>query len=87
MLENMACANPCVGADAMAIPEFLKDGQNGFLFRPFDSSECAEKIVKALEMKEGARKKMAKNARQTAEKYSIPACTDKLLDAYDEVLH
>jgi len=86
MLENMACGNSCVAADAMAIPEILKEGENGFLFTPFDSDECAEKIVKALEMPQASRKKMEKNARKTAEKYSIPACTDTLLDAYDEVI-
>lgn len=84
LLEAMACGKPVVGANAMAIPEAVHDGKNGFLFRPFDERDCAEKIEKALHVKNYS--SLSKNARKTAEQFSIPASTTKLLGAYDKLL-
>ena len=87
LLEAMACGKPVVGADAMAIPEAIREGKNGFLFAPGDEGECAEKITRVLSMKKGAYARMAVNARKTAEQFSIPKSTSKMLDVYAELLH
>src|SRR3989338_1393442 len=86
LLEAMACGKPVVGARAMAIPEAVRENKNGFLFAPGDEGECAEKIVKILTMKKSARARMAGNARKTAEQYSIPKSTSKMLEVYGELL-
>lgn len=81
VLEAMACGVPVAGADYGAIPDFVKDGYNGYLFNADSASDCAETIIKALRNKSSA---MRGNARKTAEKYSVQRCTDALLRAYGE---
>lgn len=86
LLEAMACGKPVVGANSTAIPEAVRNGRNGFLFKPGDERECAEQITKVLGMKKSAYARMSKNARATALEFSIPKSTTKLLKVYDQVL-
>jgi glycosyltransferase involved in cell wall biosynthesis len=81
-LEAMACGLPVAGADYLAIPDFVKDGYNGYLFDPFDVDDCAEKIVKTI----GNRKKLRKGAIATGEKYALRKCTADLAEVYYKVL-
>ncbi len=82
VLEAMACGKPVAGANYRAIPEFVKNGQNGYLFNPDSSRNCAEAIVKCLE--EDPDLKIG--ARSTAEMYSIEKCTRRLVKVYNNVL-
>jgi 1,2-diacylglycerol 3-alpha-glucosyltransferase len=86
VLESMACGTPVVGANSMAIPETIKDKQNGLLFAPMEEDDCAEKILDMLQMQAKYRNTMRENARKTAESYSIARMTDVLLKAYAKVL-
>ncbi len=86
LLEAMACERVCVGARSLAIPELIKHGSNGYLFRPFDARDCEEQLLKALELKDSQKKKLLKNARNTAVEYSIQKSTEKLVEAYKRVL-
>ena len=86
LLEAMACGKPVVGARAMAIPESVHEGKNGFLFTPGDERECAEKIVRVLKASKSDYSRLSKNARATAEKYSISKSTSRLLKVYEELL-
>lgn len=51
-MEAMASGLPVVAADAMALPHLVHDGENGFLFRAGDATDCANKIEKALRLPE-----------------------------------
>jgi glycosyltransferase involved in cell wall biosynthesis len=44
-IESMAIGLPCVAADARANSEMILHGKNGYLFKPFDAVDCAEKIL------------------------------------------
>lgn len=78
VLEAFASGKPVAAANARALPEFVKDGYNGFLFKPKNPRDCACAILKAVSAGELIRK----NARKTAEKYSVERCTDRLLAVY-----
>jgi 1,2-diacylglycerol 3-alpha-glucosyltransferase len=82
VLEAMACGKPVAGANFRAIPEFVHDDQNGYLFDPDDKAECAEAIVGCLENAQNLRY----GARATAEKYSIEKCTRQLVSVYKNVI-
>ncbi|MDP2594272.1 MAG: glycosyltransferase [bacterium] len=45
-MEAMATGLPVVGARAVALPELIHHGENGFLFEPSNSAELAEQLVK-----------------------------------------
>jgi len=79
-LEAMASGTPVVAARAKAIPEFVKDGKNGYLFKPNDAKEFAEKILMAIENKELGRK-----AFEYAKRYSIEKMAGKLIKIYEEM--
>lgn len=49
-MEAMASALPVVGADAMALPHLIHDGDNGFLFEPNNVSDLATKLERVLTM-------------------------------------
>ena len=49
IMEAMACGTPVVAAPAVAIPDFIKDGENGFLMEN-NSPECiAKNVIRALD--------------------------------------
>ncbi|UJP09770.1 glycosyltransferase [Microbacterium sp. KUDC0406] len=47
-MEAMASALPVVGADAVALPHLVHDGENGYLFEPGNVDDLAEKITRVL---------------------------------------
>lgn len=86
LLEAMACGVPCVGARALAVPEAVRDGFNGFLFKPGDEEDCARKILRVLQAPPREARRLSKNARATAFKYSADECVGELLEVYEKVL-
>jgi glycosyltransferase involved in cell wall biosynthesis len=49
-MEALASGLPVVGANAMALPHLIHDGENGFLYEPGDIEEFAEKLTRVLTM-------------------------------------
>lgn len=81
-LEAMATGLPVAGARALAIPDFVKDGYNGYLFSPRDVRGCAEAIVKTIK----DRKRLRKGAIETARKHSLKECTNALVSIYESIV-
>jgi glycosyltransferase involved in cell wall biosynthesis len=79
--EAMACGTPVAGANALAIPEMIDEGKDGYLFEPGNSEELAD-IIRGF--RPSAR--MRKNARKHALEFSIQKTTDKLEQFYGRVL-
>lgn len=57
-MEAMASGLPIVGANAMALPHLIHDGENGFLFSPGDVRELAQKLERVLTMPQKERDAM-----------------------------
>ncbi len=81
ILESMAAGLPCIGADCLAIPDAIMEGKNGFLFRPYDFVECANKIEKLLGSS-ALRKKLGNNSVKTVQKYSVEGIASQTLALY-----
>jgi 1,2-diacylglycerol 3-alpha-glucosyltransferase len=77
LLEAMASGTPVAGMRRRAIPEFVHDGHNGTLF---EESSCADGIRRCL----GDLDRLRRNSMATAKEFSSEACTDRLLQAYEE---
>ena len=50
-MEAMATALPVVGADAMALPHLIHDGENGYLFEPNNVDDLVVKLTQVLTMR------------------------------------
>lgn len=48
IIESFSVGTPVVGTNATAIPEIIRDGQDGFLFRKGDKSDLAKKVIQML---------------------------------------
>ncbi|MGC8816624.1 MAG: glycosyltransferase [Candidatus Hadarchaeum sp.] len=73
VLEAMACGCPVIGANSLAIPEFIKDGKNGYLFEPGNVAQLAEILNSYVPSQ-----KMQNQALKTGKKFSVVECTKKL---------
>lgn len=80
VLEAMACNLPCIGSDAVGIPEAVRPGETGFLVPPGDSEEIA-RAVRHLAEDEPMRARMGMQAGSwVRENFSRPACMDRLAE-------
>ncbi len=82
-MEAMASGKPVAGANYRAIPEYVQNGKNGFLFDPDNPEDCADAIVKCLNLHS---EDVKVYARKTAEEYSIEKCADRLTRVYEYCL-
>lgn len=82
IVEGMACDCPVLGADYLAIPETVINNKNGLLFRLHDWRDLKNKSELLLYDKK-LRKRLAKNARKTAEKNTIKKRTKELVALYN----
>ncbi|NPA58378.1 MAG: glycosyltransferase family 4 protein, partial [Aquificae bacterium] len=67
----MASGKVVISTDAGGIPEYLKDGYNGFLAKVGDWKSLKEKMEKALSLSEEEYRRIGENAVKTARKYSF----------------
>jgi 1,2-diacylglycerol 3-alpha-glucosyltransferase len=81
-LEAMSASTPVLLADAMALPHLVKDGENGYLFRPNDSDDLAAKITHVLSLPLEERALMGKASRSMVEPHSIDGVLRKFEDLY-----
>jgi glycosyltransferase involved in cell wall biosynthesis len=81
IVESMACGCPVIGAKSLAIPELVKDGENGYLFEAGSTEELTE-ILKTFQPS----KQLRACAVETAQRFSVEKCTEKLEKFYTSVV-
>jgi 1,2-diacylglycerol 3-alpha-glucosyltransferase len=80
-LEAMACGLPVACANARALADYVKDGENGFLFNN-SVEECIEALKKGLEAGDDIRE----NAMATAKEFSVETFTSRMSSLYNDVI-
>lgn len=85
VLEAMATRMAVIGADKMALPELIKDGVNGFLFKPGSEKMLSEKILKLIKS-DKLREKMAANSLELVKLHSINLTIEKTEKIYSELI-
>jgi len=70
LIEAMASGCACIATDVPGNIGLIQDGANGLLVNPKDSNALEKAIIRIL-MDEELRMKLGKNARMTAERFSI----------------
>ena len=82
LIEAMACGCPVIASNAGGIPDIVKDGVVGFLFRKGDYMDLREKLKRILS-DECLRKEMSLNARKYVEEnYSWRVIAEKISYIY-----
>ncbi|MDR0777949.1 MAG: glycosyltransferase [Methanomassiliicoccaceae archaeon] len=80
VLEALSCGLPVACADGGAFINYIKNGENGFLF-----GEGAEECANAIRSCISCDQKIKENARATAESMSAASCAEKLVKLYEEL--
>lgn len=85
--EAMACGKPVIGTNIGGIPDQIVDGYNGFLVRPRNHAEIAEKILWLISNPNEA-KRMGANGRKTVEeKFDLNKRIDKIIQLYVSLMN
>lgn len=83
LLEAMASGCPVIGANAGAIPELVRDGDNGFLFEPGNAGMLANLIEGML--KDEDLKGMKRQCLRTIREHSIESVAKRFEGFYREL--
>lgn len=84
ILEAMASGLPVMGVKKLAIPEVIKDGENGYLSKPYDIEEMARNMLKMTESAERL-EKFGKKSLVIAKHHEITKCKEKLEKIYQKL--
>lgn len=79
-LEALASGLPVIAANAVALPELVKNGENGFLFEPNNLDDLIKKI-EIIFSNSDSRKKMSEKSLTIAANHSI----EKTISQFEEV--
>jgi glycosyltransferase involved in cell wall biosynthesis len=85
ILEAMACECPVVASNICAIPEAVRDGENGILISPNDADGLSKAISLLLEDGD-YRRRLGSNGRRTViENFSLEVLSKEMVSTYQEV--
>lgn len=85
-MEAMASGLPVVAVDAVALPELVHDGGNGYLFSAGDSKALAQKVL-AILSDQALRAQMSKESLEIIKAHDINKTIDKYESLYQEMLN
>ena len=86
LIESCACGRPVVTTDVSGCNEFVKDGYNGLLVPPNDTSALVEALTR-LAKSASLRREMGVNGRTlVANEYTKEIVIDQTLETYNELL-
>jgi len=84
-LEAVASGLPVVAARAVALPELVHHGINGFVFEPFDEHEAANLILKILN-NSALQNQMQQASLRLAQEHSIHTTGQRFTDLYKQLV-
>lgn len=85
-LEAMQFGLPIITTNVGAIPEFVKDGVNGFIVDPNDPEALAKKVVLLINNKEAANLIRENNSRDFERYYTTEKFYERFLKALENII-
>jgi phosphatidylinositol alpha-mannosyltransferase len=85
LTEAFAAATPVLASDIPGYRDVLRDGHDGLLVPPGDALALAE-ALRALALEPARRARMARSARERAERFAWPHVAAEVLDCYEQAL-
>ncbi len=83
--EAMAAKKPVVALSARAVKNIISNGYNGKLVPEENPEIFADTIEWFFSLSTAERERLAVNAEETAERYSMENCSDQMLDLYNHL--
>lgn len=80
-MEAMASGLPVVGANAMALPHLIHDGENGYLFEPGSATDLADKLERVLRASDEEYQRMRDESLHLVMDHDI----ERTLDAFERI--
>jgi len=84
-MEAMASGLPVIAIDAVALPELVHHGENGYLFKK-ENPEELEKYLIAVFSDETLRKRMAQKSLEIIQRHDINKTIEKFISVYQEAI-
>ncbi|SNR53946.1 Glycosyltransferase involved in cell wall bisynthesis [Haloechinothrix alba] len=84
-LEAMSAGKPVVAADAVALPHLVREGVNGWLYRPGDVHGLADRLRRVLRAPGGSAR-LGAASRLLAGEHALATTLDQFEDVYSEVV-
>jgi hypothetical protein len=81
-MEAMASGRPVIGADAMALPHLVHDGDNGYLFPPDDVPALAERMKRILQADDQELLRLSENSLHLIRAHDIVRTVSIFEDLY-----
>lgn len=81
-MEAMASGRPVIGADAMALPHLVHDGDNGYLFPPGDVDALAERLNRILTADRTELNRLSENSLHLIQAHDITRTVKIFEDLY-----
>jgi glycosyltransferase involved in cell wall biosynthesis len=75
-MEAMASGRPVIGANAMALPHLVHDGDNGYLFAPDDHHDLADRLARVFEADEAELERLSENSLHLISSHDINRTLD-----------
>ena len=85
LTEAFAAATPVVASDIAGYREVVRDGVDGLLAPPGDALALAE-TLRRIALDPAARERMARAARQRAERFAWPHVTAEVAESYEQAI-
>lgn len=82
VVEAMAAGLICICSNSGAIPEIIKDGENGFIVKKNDPKSLTDKIKEVIMLTSEEKKRIGQNANRRAADFSI----EKYASALDRLI-
>ena len=80
-MEAMATGLPVLGARAVALPELIHSGENGYLFEPGGSVEISDRIIELFN-DSALRERMGRKSREIIANHDINTTMEAFEDFY-----
>ena len=83
-LEAMSIGRLVIGPRVVGIPEIIDGKVNGYLVKPKDSGQIAEKVIKLI-LDKNLLKFMSKNTRIKSKKYNVDTYITEIEEVYQDI--
>lgn len=85
-MEALACEVPVVATNVGAVSEVVVDGENGYLVRPNDPEELAQRVNVLLQDVGRRHDFGATGRRRTIENFDVNVCVERYVKAFESAL-